>query len=97
MDKANPIGPAETPALRETPAVSKGFFNKQRKNDTELNNKPPTGEKGFFQKLLQQKALVFMSIPFLIWLFVFKYMPLWGWTIAFQDFKPAKKIFDQQW
>ena len=33
----------------------------------------------------------------MIWLFVFKYLPLWGWTIAFQDFKPAKKIFDQEW
>ncbi|WP_018883328.1 ABC transporter permease subunit [Paenibacillus massiliensis] len=53
--------------------------------------------KGFFQKLLQQRTLVFMSIPFLIWLFIFKYLPLWGWTIAFQDFKPAKKIFDQEW
>ncbi|WP_241158569.1 ABC transporter permease [Cohnella candidum] len=38
-----------------------------------------------------------MSFPFLIWLFIFKYVPIWGWTIAFQDFKPAKKIFDQKW
>ncbi len=53
--------------------------------------------KGFFKKLLQQKSLVFMSVPFLIWLFIFKYLPLWGWTIAFQDFKPNRKIFDQHW
>ncbi|WP_082651938.1 ABC transporter permease [Gorillibacterium timonense] len=38
-----------------------------------------------------------MSVPFLIWLFIFKYLPLWGWTIAFQDFKPNRKIFDQHW
>ena len=96
MDKANPIGPAETTALRETPAVSKGFFNKQRKNNTDLNNKPPSGEKASSRRLRAEGAGLHVD-PFLIWLFVFKYLPLWGWTIAFQDFKPAKKIFDQEW
>ncbi|MEH7416885.1 ABC transporter permease subunit [Neobacillus drentensis] len=38
-----------------------------------------------------------MSIPFLIWLFIFKYVPLWGWSIAFQDYKPALSMFDQTW
>ncbi|MFC5986774.1 ABC transporter permease [Marinicrinis lubricantis] len=38
-----------------------------------------------------------MSVPFLIWLFIFKYVPLWGWTIAFQDYKPAKSFMDQAW
>ena len=38
-----------------------------------------------------------MSIPFVIWLFIFKYIPLWGWTIAFQDYKPALSMFDQKW
>lgn len=49
----------------------------------------------FFRKLFLQRQLVLMSVPFLIWLFIFKYVPLWGWTIAFQDFKPARGIFDQ--
>ncbi|WP_274365423.1 ABC transporter permease [Paenibacillus thermotolerans] len=56
-----------------------------------------TGIKLFIKKLFQQRALVLMSVPFLIWLFIFKYVPLWGWTIAFQDFKPAKKMFEQKW
>jgi putative aldouronate transport system permease protein len=47
--------------------------------------------------LLQQKALMAMSLPLLIWLFIFKYLPIWGWLIAFQDFKPAKKLMDQRW
>lgn len=29
-----------------------------------------------------------MSVPFVIWLIVFKYIPLWGWTMAFQDVRP---------
>ena len=51
----------------------------------------------FLKKLKTQKALVAMSIPFVIWLFVFKYVPLWGWSIAFQDYKPALSMFDQTW
>ncbi|KQN96227.1 protein lplB [Paenibacillus sp. Leaf72] len=51
----------------------------------------------FFKKLLQQKVLVAMSVPFLLWLVLFKYVPLWGWTIAFQKFRPAKGLFDQEW
>ncbi|TWD98871.1 aldotetraouronic acid ABC transporter membrane protein 1 [Neobacillus bataviensis] len=51
----------------------------------------------FLKKLKTQKALMAMSIPFLIWLFVFKYVPLWGWSIAFQDYKPALGMFDQTW
>ncbi|NHN35392.1 ABC transporter permease [Paenibacillus agricola] len=46
---------------------------------------------------MEQKVLVAMSVPFLIWLFIFKYLPIWGWTIAFQEFKPAKDILDQKW
>nr|WP_238457160.1 ABC transporter permease subunit [Litchfieldia salsa] len=38
-----------------------------------------------------------MSVPFLIWLFIFKYVPLWGWSMAFQDFKPAKSFSEQEW
>ncbi|WP_309122646.1 sugar ABC transporter permease [Paenibacillus sp.] len=59
--------------------------------------KNPTGIRLFFKRLFQQRALVLMSVPFLIWLFIFKYVPIWGWSIAFQDFKPAKDFLDQTW
>ncbi|WP_426451881.1 ABC transporter permease [Paenibacillus sp. S-38] len=57
----------------------------------------PTGMKLFFKKLAQQKVLVFMSVPFLLWLIVFKYLPLWGWVTAFQKYRPARSFADQQW
>jgi putative aldouronate transport system permease protein len=47
--------------------------------------------------LSRQKMLMLMSLPFLIWIIVFKYVPLWGWTIAFQKYKLARDIFDQTW
>lgn len=54
-------------------------------------------EKSFFKKLIQQRMLVLMSVPFVIWLFIFKYLPLWGWTIAFQKYKPALHFSQQKW
>ncbi len=59
--------------------------------------KKPRGLKRFFKLLVQQRALVLMSVPFVIWLFIFKYLPLWGWSIAFQDYKPAKSFWEQDW
>ncbi|MBP3964612.1 sugar ABC transporter permease [Paenibacillus sp. DLE-14] len=51
----------------------------------------------FLEKLVKQRVLVLMSVPFLIWLVIFKYIPLWGWSIAFQNYKPAKAFSDQKW
>ena len=36
----------------------------------------------------KQRYLLMMSVPFLIWLIIFKYVPLWGWTMAFQEVVP---------
>lgn len=36
----------------------------------------------------KQRYLLAMSVPFVIWLIIFKYIPLWGWTMAFQEVKP---------
>ncbi|MFC4401818.1 ABC transporter permease [Gracilibacillus xinjiangensis] len=38
-----------------------------------------------------------MSIPFVIWLLIFKYIPIAGWIMAFQDYKPQFGLFDQEW
>lgn len=38
--------------------------------------------------MVKQRYLIAMSLPFVIWLFIFKYIPLWGWTMAFQNVKP---------
>ena len=51
----------------------------------------------FWKTVIQQRALIFMSFPFLIWLFVFKYVPLWGWTMAFQDYRPGLPFSEQEW
>ncbi len=52
---------------------------------------------GIWRSILQQKYLYLMSMPFVIWLFVFNYLPVWGWTMAFQNYKPAKSFSEQKW
>lgn len=49
------------------------------------------------QVLWSQRYLMLMSIPFVAWLLLFRYFPLWGWTMAFQNYKPSKGFFDQVW
>ncbi|SER51412.1 putative aldouronate transport system permease protein [Gracilibacillus ureilyticus] len=62
---------------------------------TKNNKKPYT--KSFWKRASKQKALLLMSIPFVIWLLVFKYIPIAGWVMAFQDYKPQFGFFEQEW
>jgi len=55
------------------------------------------GKRSFWTEIVRQKYLYLMSLPFVIWLFVFNYVPIWGWTMAFQNYKPAKSFIDQKW
>jgi putative aldouronate transport system permease protein len=47
----------------------------------------------WFSKLSKQWQLLVMSIPLLMLIFVFNYFPLWGWIMAFQNYKINKGIF----
>jgi putative aldouronate transport system permease protein len=38
-----------------------------------------------------------MSVPLVIYVIVFSYVPLWGWTMAFQNFRPARSFAQQEW
>lgn len=56
---------------------------------TRDKTKPVHMKQRFSMKLMwKQKYLLLMSLPFVIWIIVFKYLPLWGWTMAFQDVRP---------
>jgi len=51
----------------------------------------------FFQKLARQKQLFLMSFPIILYVILFTYVPLWGWTMAFQNFRAARKFSAQEW
>lgn len=54
-------------------------------------------KKTFGQKLWSQRQLLWMSIPITLYIVLFYYVPLTGWSMAFQDYKPAKGLFNQKW
>jgi putative aldouronate transport system permease protein len=57
-----------------------------------INKRP-----GFWKRLSTQWQLAFMSVPIVLYVILFTYVPLSGWTIAFQNFKPFKSFAQQQW
>ncbi|MDR0290132.1 MAG: ABC transporter permease subunit [Treponema sp.] len=54
-------------------------------------------QKTFFENLMTQRQLLFMSLPLILYVLLFSYVPLWGWSMAFQRYQPAKGFFEQQW
>lgn len=54
-------------------------------------------KRGFFAKLWDQKQLMLMSVPILLYVFLFNYAPMWGWVTAFMDYKPNKGIAGSKW
>ncbi|WP_246240914.1 ABC transporter permease [Anaerocolumna sedimenticola] len=47
--------------------------------------------------ICSQKALLIMSVPLLLYQILFRYVPIYGWSIAFQDYKPGRGLWDQKW
>ena len=47
----------------------------------------------FFKKVKNQKVLILLSIPFVLYVIIFCYVPLFGWVMAFQNYKPKDGMF----
>ncbi|WP_239614293.1 ABC transporter permease [Cohnella mopanensis] len=62
-----------------------------------LTNKEKPRKSRFWTTFIRNKYLYMMSLPFVIWVFIFSYYPLWGWTMAFQKYKPGKSFGEQKW
>lgn len=50
-----------------------------------------------FRRLKRNKWLYVMIFPGLLYFLIFKYAPMYGLVISFQDFKPYKGIADSDW
>lgn len=57
----------------------------------EKSNMPKTKTKA--QKLLGYKVFL-LALPGIVLVFLFHYLPLWGWSFAFFQYKPGKSLFD---
>ena len=83
------------------PSLPMAFFRKGDQSMTGAVPKKapvlPAKKKGFFKTLWGQKQLMIMSIPMLLYVFLFNYFPMWGWITAFMDYKPKKGPLGSEW
>jgi len=54
-------------------------------------------KKSFLRLAVEQRQLLVLTVPFMALVFVFNYMPIWGWLMAFQNYTPAKGIWRSKW
>ncbi|MCB4337953.1 putative multiple-sugar transport system permease YteP [Bacillus subtilis] len=71
-------------AEAQAPAVDAVIFKKEKR-------------KRLLSKLNQQKYLYLMILPGCIYFLLFKYVPMWGIVIAFQDYQPFLGILGSEW
>ena len=58
-----------------------------------LKSLPDRMKKGF----LRDKELLFMLLPVVVYFFVFHYIPMYGASIAFREFTPARGFANSPW
>jgi len=51
----------------------------------------------FLGTMYRQRYLYLMSVPFMVLVFIFNYIPIWGWTMSFQNFKLGRSFSQQEW
>lgn len=66
------------------------------KNASAVAVSSPIQGKTFMQKVKEQRVLVFWAVLFFIFGFIFYYVPLGGWVIGFQDYKPKNGLFGSE-
>lgn len=54
-------------------------------------------KKGFFRRMRGQGQLMIMSVPMMLYVFLFNYFPMWGWVAAFEKYTPKKGPFGSPW
>lgn len=66
-------------------------------NTNQKSKKIPTASKGLLQRIYEMRAYYYLIIPFCAFLFIFKYVPMYGITLAFKDFRIKDGIFGSPW
>jgi putative aldouronate transport system permease protein len=46
-----------------------------------------------WKQIKKQKSLIFLTIPFVVYVIIFNYLPLGGWLMAFQNYKPRDGLW----
>ncbi|KAB8139313.1 sugar ABC transporter permease [Gracilibacillus oryzae] len=66
-------------------------------HDNTLERTAAKSKKGKWNQILKEKWLYLMVLPGLAYFLIFKYFPMWGIVIAFQDYSPFLGVFGSEW
>ncbi|WP_163581837.1 ABC transporter permease [Gracilibacillus saliphilus] len=66
-------------------------------HENKVNSVVQKNKKSKWQQILKEKWLYFMVLPGLIYFIIFKYFPMWGIVIAFQDYSPFLGVWESEW
>lgn len=58
---------------------------------------PPKLKSGIMRDLIRDRWLYFMLAPGVIYFIIFKYIPMYGITMSFQDYQPYLGFFESPW
>jgi len=61
-----------------------------------INRRPPIYSR-FFRAIRQYHVLYLMCIPGITFFLLFRYFPMWGILVAFQDYNPWLGFWDSNW
>jgi len=80
------------------PALEPASSSRAQKRKARKNAAKNAKRKITWDRVWAQRALLAMSVPLLMYQILFKYVPVYGWAIAFQHYRPGRgSIFNQQW
>jgi putative aldouronate transport system permease protein len=58
---------------------------------------PVDSRPSVLRRMKNQRQLILMSAPIVAYVILFSYYPIWGWTMAFQQFRPGFSLWEQEW
>lgn len=60
-------------------------------------SKPASSRNRIWNRLKRDKYLYLLGLPGLLCMLIFKYVPMWGTLIAFQDYSPYQGFLKSEW
>ncbi len=78
-------------------ALLKQNVNQEYRQSTHLLSKRQTTTITNRQRLKRDRWLYLLLIPGILYFLIFKYAPMWGVVIAFQDYSPFKGMLGSEW
>lgn len=62
-----------------------------------INNRRTLRFSRFWKQIKKQQVLLWMSVPIMLHLALFQFVPLWGWLMAFKDYHIGQNLLEAKW